>query len=72
MIGEEFVVENYKSKLVESFKTACRFGLYSGAAIGKLLIIEFFLRFISIGLMFMAMFLDYSLSFWYGSTLVGD
>ncbi|EDK31467.1 multidrug resistance protein-like transporter family ABC domain protein (macronuclear) [Tetrahymena thermophila SB210] len=57
LTGEEFELKNYKKGLIEAFKIACRYGFWAGAGLG---------------LTFCTMFLDYALSFWYGSKLIGD
>ncbi|EAS02072.1 multidrug resistance protein-like transporter family ABC domain protein (macronuclear) [Tetrahymena thermophila SB210] len=57
LTGEEFELTNYKTGLVQAFKIACKYAIWAG---------------IGLGLTFATMFLDYALSFWYGSVLVGD
>lgn len=57
LTGEDFELKNYKKGLIEAFKIACKYGAWAGAGLG---------------LTFCTMFLDYALSFWYGSKLIGD
>ncbi|EGR27069.1 hypothetical protein IMG5_202500 [Ichthyophthirius multifiliis] len=57
LVGEEYELKNYSVGLIKAFKIACSYGILSGCGLG---------------IMFCTMFLDYSLSFWYGSKLIGE
>ncbi|KAL4464298.1 hypothetical protein ABPG72_011343 [Tetrahymena utriculariae] len=57
LTGEEYELHQYSRSLVQAFKIACKYGAYAGAGIGLTLL---------------TMFLDYALSFWYGSKLIAD
>ena len=35
LIGEEFELKNYSVGLVKAFKIACKYGIISGAGLGK-------------------------------------
>ena len=57
LTGEEHEIKSYSVGLIEAFKIACYYGIWAG---------------VGIGIMNSTMFLDYALSFWYGSKLIDD
>lgn len=57
LTGEEYEYQFYSKHLETAKAVAIKYGLYAGMAMG---------------ITFCFMFLDYALSFYYGSVLIGD